>query len=109
MVLDDVFIAIVVGGIGLSIAYLVAEYLRWRTLAATGRHRDAVQRELHAARLAQEEPAPRLPNLAACEEIDESLCERRTARLASQRPYPFVDRRKRPASCRAGGSVGRSA
>jgi hypothetical protein len=110
MGLDDVFIAMLVGGIGLSIAYLVAEYHHWRTQGAAQRRREALQRELHAARLAQNEAPPPAPIPSASVEIAWDLPERRGARPASQRFYPFVERRKRATSREsAGGSIGRNA
>lgn len=95
---DDVFVAMVVGGIGLSIAYLIAEFLRWRAQGASERRRELLQRELHAARLAQHDAAPVLPSVAAPEEIAADAPERRTARLVSHRVHAFVERRRRAAS-----------
>jgi hypothetical protein len=109
MGLDDIFIALLVAGIGLSIAYLVAEYLHWRTQGAAQRRREVLQRELHAARLAQHGASHSAPSTVALAEIAEDLPERRAARQASHRVYPFVERRKRTASREpAGGSIGRN-
>jgi hypothetical protein len=49
----DVFmIAMIVGGAGLSAAYVIAEYRSWREQGAALQRREASFRSLHAARLA---------------------------------------------------------
>jgi hypothetical protein len=106
MGLDGALIAMVVGGMGLSIAYLAAEYLHWRAQGAADRRREALQRELHAARLAQHEAAQSPSKPPAAEKIADALPDRRTAPAAAHRVYPFVDRRKRASS--RGGSIGTS-
>jgi|SRR5580704_11751340 hypothetical protein len=108
MHLDDALIAMLVGGFGLSIAYLAAEYLRWRTLRAAERDREMVERELHAASLAQQSAAapPRTAALRA--EFTEAAPERRTPRKGSMRIFPFVERRRRAGSRDPGGSFGRN-
>ena len=111
MDLDGTLIAMVLGGIGLSIAYLTAEYLHWRAQGAADRHRETLQRELHAARLAKHEATHQSPSgRAATEKIADELPERRTAPAAARRVHPFVDRRQRASSRQsAGSSVGTNA
>jgi hypothetical protein len=46
---DIVLIAVSVGGIALSAAYVRAEYLSWREQGAAQRRRQAALRELHTA------------------------------------------------------------
>jgi hypothetical protein len=108
MGLDDVLMALLVGGLGLSIAYLAAEYLGWRALRAAERRRGVLERELHAARLAQQSVAvpPRTAALRA--EFTEAAPERRAPRMAPMRTFPFVDRRRRTEFRDPGGSVGRN-
>jgi hypothetical protein len=108
MDLDDALIAMLAGGLGLSIAYLAAEYLGWRALRAAERHREMLERELHAARLAQQGAAapPRTVPLRA--EFTEAAPERRTPRMAPMRIFPFVERRRRAGSRDPSGSVGRN-
>jgi hypothetical protein len=48
---DIVLLLIVIGGIGLSAAYVRAEYMRWREHGATERRRETARRELHAQSL----------------------------------------------------------
>jgi hypothetical protein len=98
MYLDDGFIAMLAGGIGLSIASLIAEYLRWRAQGASERRRELRQRELHAARLAQQDTAPVLPSVAEPAEVAAGAPERRTARHVSRHISPFIERRKRAGS-----------
>jgi hypothetical protein len=47
MSIDDFMIAIIIGGIGLTGAYLIAEFMSWRRGVAAERRKRAVQRELH--------------------------------------------------------------
>jgi hypothetical protein len=47
MILDDLLIAIIIAGIGLSGAYLRAELLLHRRMMAAHRQRELVQLELH--------------------------------------------------------------
>ena len=46
----DVFVAVVLSGIGLSAVYLVAEYIRWRKHEAAKRNRSDSFRTLQAGR-----------------------------------------------------------
>jgi hypothetical protein len=57
MGLDIVLIALVVGGIALSGAYVRAEYLAWREHGAMQRRREAALRERHAASLSEQRDA----------------------------------------------------
>jgi hypothetical protein len=108
MDLDDALIAMLAGGLGLSIAYLAAEYLGWRALRAAQRRRETLERELHAARLAQQGAAALPHTVALRAEFTEAAPERRTPRRGSMRIFPFVERRRRAGSHDPGGSVGRN-
>lgn len=108
MDLDDALIAMLAGGFGLSIAYLAAEYLGWRALRTAERSREMVERELHAARLAQQGAAAPAGTVALRAEFTEAASERRTPRQRSMRIFPFVERRRRSGSRDLGGSVGRN-
>jgi hypothetical protein len=48
--IDDLLFAIILAGIGLSVAYLRAEYVSYRGFKATEHKKWIVQRELHAKR-----------------------------------------------------------
>jgi hypothetical protein len=50
MSMDDLLFVQVIGGIGLSLAYLRAEYLSHRRLTAARRRRESVMRKLHMAK-----------------------------------------------------------
>ena len=52
---DDLLIALIIIGFGLSGAYFRAEYLSWRRGQASERKRERSLRELHARRLSCEE------------------------------------------------------
>jgi hypothetical protein len=108
---DDVLMAIVVVGIGLSVVYLIAETLRWRERGAAQRRREAVQHDLHAARLSQQEAARPSVSFVQDQEFTAVAAERSSARHVSQRVYPLVERRKRPASrdAASSGSIGGNA
>jgi hypothetical protein len=104
MSLDAALIVIVFGGIVLSAAYVRAEYMRWRELGAAELRREAALRELHTARLFEQQNAALLPSvleLQGFSEQDAANPEGATntghgvARTRSQRTYPFADRRKR--------------
>ena len=51
MILDDLLMAIIMAGIGLSLAYLRAEYVFNRRSKAVARRDELILRELHANRL----------------------------------------------------------
>jgi hypothetical protein len=55
MNIDDLLIAIIIGGIGLSGAYLRAEYTFYRRHKAVERRKQLSLRELHTNRLCHEE------------------------------------------------------
>jgi hypothetical protein len=57
MSFDIALLLIVAGGIGLSAAYVRAEYVRWREHGAAQRRRESALRELHAARLSDQQNA----------------------------------------------------
>ena len=57
MSFDIVLLLIVVGGFGLSAAYVRAEYARWREHGAAQRRSETALRELHAARLSDQQDA----------------------------------------------------
>jgi hypothetical protein len=109
MDLDDALIAMLAGGFGLSIAFLAAEYLGWRALRAAERSRERAERELRAAKLAQQGAAAPLRSIAVREESTaEGAPERRTPRMRSMRIFPFVERRRRTGTRDPSGSVGRN-
>jgi hypothetical protein len=107
MSFDVVLMAIVVGGIGLSGAYLRAEYIHWREHGAAARRRTTVLRELHAARLSEQQDAALLPSILKLQGFGEGEVanpeittdigagRRSAARTPSPRTYPFAERRKR--------------
>jgi hypothetical protein len=102
MSLDVVLIVIVIGGIGLSAAYVRTEFRRWRELGAAQLRREAALRELHAARLSEQQNAALLPSVLELQGFSEQEAANPegaanigygVARTRSQRP--FADRRKR--------------
>jgi hypothetical protein len=104
MSLDVALMVIVLGGIGLSAAYVRAEYLRWRNLGAAERRREAALRKLHAARLSAYQDDALLPSVLKLQGFSEaeaanpdhvSPIGRGAARTLLQRTYPFPERRKR--------------
>jgi hypothetical protein len=104
---DVVLIAVIVGGLALSGAYVRAEYLAWREHGAAQRRREAALRKLHAASLSEQRDAL-LPSVlklqgfgvseAANPDTDGELAAaRRAAGLGnSPRTYSLAERRKRP-------------
>ena len=104
MILDVAMIVIVLGGIGISAAYVRAEYMRWREVGAAQLRREAALRELHAARLSEQQDAALLPSVLELQGFGEQEAANPegaaniglgVARTRSQRTYPFADRRKR--------------
>jgi hypothetical protein len=108
MGLDIVLLLIVVGGIGLSAAYVRAEYIRWREHGATQRRRETALRELHAASFSDQQNARLLPSVLRLQEFgdDEAANPEDSSNIAdgsrssaarsnSPRTDPFGDRRRR--------------
>jgi hypothetical protein len=96
MSFDVALIVIIVGGIGLSAAYMRAEYLGWREHVAAERRKEISQRELHAARLSEQHDADLLPGVLQLQGFSED--EAANARRASAQPGSldtFGERRKR--------------
>jgi len=103
---DFVLIALIVGGIALSAAYVREEYVAWRTHGAAQRRREAALRELHAASLSEQREAL-LPSVLKLQGFGETEAAnpdtadvlgatRRAAGLNnSVRTYPVAERRKR--------------
>jgi hypothetical protein len=102
---DVVLIAVIVGGIALSAAYVRAEYLGWRENGATERRKEAALRDLHAASLSEQQNAL-LPSVIKLQEFGadeaanpdttgEFATGRRASAPGSSRTNPFADRRKR--------------
>jgi hypothetical protein len=92
MSLDDVFIGFIVGGIGISGAYVRAEYIRWREQGTADRSRETGQRDLHAASfLAQQNRARNADLIRQLQSFDQTDPETET-----ERGYTFVERRKHP-------------
>jgi hypothetical protein len=103
MSLDVALMVIVLGGIGFSAAYVRAEYMRWRELGAAELRREAALRELHTARLFEQQNAAPLPSVLELQGFSEQDAANPegaadtghgVARTRSQRT-PFADRRKR--------------
>src|SRR5580692_10511684 len=105
MSFDVVLIAIIVGGLALSGAYVRAEYLGWREHGAAQRRRDAALRERHAASISEQRDALlpsvlRLQGFGASEAANpDSAGEFASARRASglsnsPRTYSLPERRK---------------
>jgi hypothetical protein len=69
MSFDDLLIAIIIAGFGLSGAYIRAEYLSWRRYHAAERKRETSLRELHASRLSCEKTDPPVPSNIRVEKI----------------------------------------
>lgn len=107
MSFDVVLTAFIVGGIGLSAAYVRAEYLGWRANGAAERRREAALRDLHAARLSGQDNPQLLPSIlelqgfgngeaANPDSADEDYAASRTSTPStSARAYPLYERRKR--------------
>jgi hypothetical protein len=104
MSLDVALIVIVLGGIGLSAAYLRAQYMHWRKLGAAQLRREAALRELHTARLSEQQNAALLPSVLELQGFSEQEAANPEgaansghglARTRSQHTYPLADRRKR--------------
>jgi hypothetical protein len=102
---DVVLIAVIVGGIALSGAYVRAEYLGWRKHGAAQLRREAALRQLHAESLSEQRDAllPSVVKLhgfgesAAANPDDSELASGRRASGMSNSPrtYLFAERRKR--------------
>jgi hypothetical protein len=105
MSFDVVLIAVLVGGIGLSAAYVTAEYRGWRKQGAALRRREAALRDLHAASFSEQHEARLLPSVvqlqgfgddeAANPDGAELGAQPSGARANSSRDYSFGERRKR--------------
>jgi hypothetical protein len=86
MNLDDVLLVMVLGGFGVAVAYVRAEYVQWREQGVSERRRESALRDLHAARLSHHPTAlSAVPGGA-----------RRASTRSAPRPYPFTERRRRP-------------
>ena len=104
MNIEDVMIAIAVGGIGVSVAYIRAEFVLWRELGAAERRRGIIAQELHSARLSRQPAADLSPSAlqtsaegesANTGEFANAMIERRArSESASQRHDAFVERRR---------------
>ena len=101
MNIEDVMIAIAVGGIGVSVAYIRAEFVLWRELGAAERRRGIIAQELHSARLSGQAAADLSPSAsmegegANTDEFANAMIERRArSESASQRHDAFVERRR---------------
>jgi hypothetical protein len=84
---DVVLIAVIVGGIALSAAYVRAEYLGWREHGAAERRKEAALRDLHAASLSEQQNAL-LPSVLKFQGFG-------AGEAANPRTYPLAGRRKR--------------
>ena len=104
MSLDVALIVIVLGGLGLSASYVRAEYMRWRELGAAQLRREAALRELHTARLSEQQNAALLSSVLEFQGFSEQEAANPdgaantghgVAQSPSQHTYSFADRRKR--------------
>lgn len=106
MSLDDVLIAVLLGGAGLSAAYVRAEYIRWRRSGADQMRRESAQRLLHTDRLSQQQMAGRAARALPLQRFrggevasnDAASTSRSASRNEAQRSYEFFERRKHPRS-----------
>jgi hypothetical protein len=94
MSFDIVLLLIVVGGIGLSAAYVRAEYIRWREHGAIQRRRETALRELHAASMSDQQNASLLPSVLRLQEFgnDEAANPEGSSNIVDD---PLGDRRRR--------------
>jgi hypothetical protein len=69
MSFDDLLIALIIVGFGLSGAYFRAEYLSWRRGQASARKRESSLRDLHASRLSGERNDPPAARINRMEKI----------------------------------------
>lgn len=104
MSFDVVLIAVLLGGIGLSAAYVTAEYRGWREQGAALRRREAALRELHAASFSEQHEARLLPSVVQLQGFGEGEAANPGAELGAQsstrrgnssRDYSLGERRKR--------------
>ena len=86
MSFDLLMIAVVVGGILLSAAYVRAEYRSWREQGVLQKRREAALRDLHAARLSEQHEATLLPSVAQLQGFVDS---------EAANHYSIAERRKR--------------
>jgi hypothetical protein len=103
---DFVLIALILGGLALSGAYVRAEYRGWREHGAAQRRREAALRDLHAISISEQRDAL-LPSVLKLQGFGESeaanpdvsgefAAASRTSSLSnSGRTYPLAGRRKR--------------
>ena len=70
MSFDVALILVIVGGVALSIAYVKAEYTRWREHGAAERRRETALRNLHAARLSARQESEPLPSVLTLQGFD---------------------------------------
>ena len=88
---DVLLIAVIVGGIGLSAAYVGAEYRSWRELGDAQRRREAALRDLHAARLSEQHDPQLLPSVVQLQGFGDG----QAANPEHAQVYPLEERRKR--------------
>jgi hypothetical protein len=88
---DVLLIAVIVGGIGLSFAYVREEYRSWREQGAAQRRREAALRDLHAARLSEQHDSQLLPSLVQMQGFGDG----EAANPEHARVFPLDERRNR--------------
>lgn len=102
---DVLLIALIVGGIALSGAYVTAEYRGWRAHGAAQRRREAALRELHTASLSEQRDA-QLPSVLKLQGFGESEAANPDSHEVTAAPrtsgpgnlgrgFPLSERRKR--------------
>ena len=104
MSFDILMMAVVVGGLALSVAYVGAEYNSWREHAAAQRRRDAALRELHTASFSEQHESllPSVVHLegfdgceAANPDVAKPIAARAATGWAKSSGYSEGERRKR--------------
>jgi len=105
MSFDVVLIAVLLGGIGLSAAYVTAEYRGWREQGAALRRREAALRDLHAASFSEQHEARLLPSVVELQGFGDGVAanpngaelgaQPSAARVNAARDFSFGERRKR--------------
>jgi hypothetical protein len=86
---DLILIAVIVGGAGLSAAYVRAEYRSWREQGEALRRREETLRSLHAARLSEQRDGLMLPSLMQLQGFGDGQAANPDG------PTDFMERRKR--------------
>ena len=103
MSFDVLMIAVIVGGLALSVAYVGAEYRSWREHGAAEKRREAALRELHTASFSEQRESllpsvVQLQGFGDGEAANPDSAEPGSLRAAARGKsfaYAFGERRKR--------------